>query len=418
MDECLGEPLRPAASMLAPLAPAAGSLAGRRAAESEAISSAPRSLKILHIARAPLGGLFRHVLDVARGQAERGHRVGLIVDSLTGGARAESVLAQLAPQLALGVARVPIARQLSVRDLAAWRFVARRIATFGPDVLHGHGAKGAALARLVPRETGSIRVYTPHGGSLVYAPGTLAGGFYRGLERLLLARTDLFLFESSYIANEFRNRIGMPRNLVRVVRNGVSEAEFVSIAARPDATDLVCVGELRDVKAFDVLIEALAMLARSGRRVTATIVGEGPDRPRLAGLAQRLDIADQVAFVGHRPAREAFAMGRILVVPSRAESLPYIVLEAAAAAIPIIATRVGGIPEIFGDEAGHLVPADDRAALVQAIGEALSDPAQMHCVAQAVNARVRAEFSVNNMVEDGLAAYREALASRQLAQFT
>lgn len=418
MDEYPGESLRPLASMLVP---ASGSLvAAERLAETEPAAAAclPRSLKILHILRAPVGGLFRHVLDLARGQAARGHRVGLIVDSLTGGARADAVLARLAPQLALGVERVAIARQLAFGDLAALHFVARRIATLSPDVLHGHGAKGAALARLAPRANGVIRVYTPHGGSLVYAPRTLSGGFYRTLEHLLNWRTDLFLFESSYIAQEFRNRIGAPRALVRIVRNGVGEAEFVPVAPRPDATDLVCIGELRAVKGFDVLIEALAMLKRSDRRLSATIVGEGPEAKRLAALTRQLGLVDQVRFVGHCPAREAFAAGRILVVSSRAESLPYIVLEAAAAAVPIIATRVGGIPEIFGAQAGQLVAADDSAALAHAVGAALDDPAGLRGVAQSVNARVRAEFTVNGMVEGGLAAYREALARRKVAQFT
>jgi glycosyltransferase involved in cell wall biosynthesis len=416
MDEFSGESLRRAVSMLTP---ASASLATeKRLPISNMAASAPRSLKILHVARAPVGGLFRHVLDLARGQAERGHQVGLIVDSLTGGARADAALAQLAPQLALGVARVAIARQLSFRDVAAWQYIARRIATLAPDVLHGHGAKGAALARLVPRKNGAIRVYTPHGGTLVYAPGTLASGFYRTLDMLLIRRTDLFLFESSYVADEFRRKIGPPRGLVQVVHNGVSEAEFVSVTPRADAADLVCVGELRDVKGFDVLIEALAMLKQSGRRLTAAIVGEGPDRSQLTALTQQLGVADQIRFVGHRPAREAFGMGRILVVSSRAESLPYIVLEAAAAGVPIIATRVGGIPEIFGDQARHLVPTGDRAALAQAIGAALDDPAQMHRRAQALNARVHTEFSLKAMVDDGLAAYRAALASRKVAQFT
>jgi glycosyltransferase involved in cell wall biosynthesis len=418
MDEYSGESLRPIASMLVPVS---GSLvAGQRLDGTEPAPAAalPRRFKILHILRAPVGGLFRHVVDLAQGQAERGHLVGLIVDSLTGGARADAVLAQLAPQLALGVERVAIARQLAFRDFGALRFVARRIATLSPDVVHGHGAKGAALARLAPHANGAIRVYTPHGGSLVYAPGTLSGGFYRVLDRFLIRRTDLFLFESGYIAQEFRSKIGAPRALVRIVRNGVGEAEFVSVAARPDATDLVCVGELRGVKGFDVLIEALAMLKRSGRRLTATIVGEGPDGGQLTALTQQLGLADQIRFVGHHPAREAFVLGRILVVPSRAESLPYIVLEAAAAGMPIIATRVGGIPEIFGAEAGQLIAADDSAALAHAVGAALDDPARLRGVAQRVNARVRAEFTVNGMVEGGLAAYREALARRKVAQFT
>ena len=251
-------------------------------------------------------------------------------------------------------------------------------------MLHGHGAKGAALARLTPSAPQAIRVYTPHGGSLVYSPGTLRGGFYRKLEWLLIGRTDLFLFESSYAADLFRSKIGRPRAMVRVVRNGVGDAEFAPITARPDATDIVSVGELRPVKAIDVLVEALAVLKRSGRPVTATIAGEGPQGADLKAQAERLGIADLVRFVGYRPAREAFAMGRMLVIPSRAESLPYIVLEAAAAGMPIIATKVGGNPEIFGAQADHLITPDDSAALVSAIAAALGDPHEVQRVTHAV----------------------------------
>src|SRR5271156_129943 len=106
---------------------------------------APTSLKIVHILRAPFGGLFRHVVDVTKGQIERGHRVGLICDSATGGARAEAMLAELAPRLALGVERVPIAREFNIRDIPALSRIARRIKMHEPDVLHGHGAKAAAL---------------------------------------------------------------------------------------------------------------------------------------------------------------------------------------------------------------------------------------------------------------------------------
>jgi glycosyltransferase involved in cell wall biosynthesis len=396
-------------------AAAAATMAVEPAAAQSAGSAS--SLKILHILRAPLGGLFRHVIDLVQGQAARGHRVGLFLDSTTGGTRAEAVLAELAPCLALGFERVAIPRELSPRDFHALSRVSRRIAMLAPDVLHGHGAKGAALARLAPAAGNAIRAYTPHGGSLVYCPGTFSGGFYRSIERVLNFRTDLFLFESSYVASLFREKIGTPRAMVRVVRNGVGLAEFETVRSRPDATDIVCVGELRPVKAIDILIEALAVLKRSGRSVTATIVGEGPEAPNLQAQAERLGLADAVHFVGYRPAREAFAMGRMLVIPSRAESLPYVVLEAAAAGVPIIATDVGGVPEIFGPQTEHLIAPDDTAALVGAINAALADPAQAHHVAQDVRTRVRAEFSLGTMVEGGLAAYREALAMRKLAQF-
>jgi glycosyltransferase involved in cell wall biosynthesis len=380
-------------------------------------ADAAPSLNIVHILRAPLGGLFRHVVDLVAGQAGRGHRIGMIVDSTTGGARADAALAELAPHLSLGLQRVAISRELGPSDVGALRFVSGWIKNAAPDVLHGHGAKGAALARLTPSAPNAILVYTPHGGSLVYRPGTLGGGFYRTLEWLLKWRTDLFLFESSYIAGLFRTEIGRPPGIVRVVHNGVGDAEFAPIVPRPDATDIICLGELRPVKAFDVLIEALAILKSSGRRVSATIAGEGPDEAELKALAEQFGVAGLVRFVGYRPAREAFAMGRMMVIPSRAESLPYVILEAAAAGVPIVSTRVGGIPEIFGPQSDHLIAPDDIGVLVGAIGAALDGPGELKRIAQSVKSRVQAEFSLPAMVDGGLAAYREAIALRKLAQF-
>jgi glycosyltransferase involved in cell wall biosynthesis len=399
----------------------AGPVAATRAPaiETRHAGFAPTSLKILHVLRAPVGGLFRHVVDVTQGQIERGHRVGLIVDSTTGGTRAEAMLAELAPRLALGVERVPIAREFNLRDIPTLSRIARRIKMLEPDVLHGHGAKGAALVRLTAAAPQAVRVYTPHGGSLHYfRSGTITSGFYRTLEWLLNWRTDLLLFESAYAADRFRSHVGPSRALLRIARNGLGEVEFDTIAARPDATDCIYVGELGSIKAIDVLIEAIAALKRSGRQVSATIAGEGSERANLEALTGRLGVAEQVRFVGYRPAREAFAMGRVLVIPSRAESLPYVALEAVAAAVPVIATNVGGIPEIFGPHADQLVPPDDVEALVGAIRAMLDEPARSKRIVQAVRERVRTEFSITARVENGLAAYREAIALRKVAQFT
>src|ERR1700691_3764840 len=399
--------------------PAPGSDAAAAAAlvGTESLAPATPSLKILHILRAPVGGLFRHVLDIARGQSDLGHRVGLVADRLTGGARADAALAELAPKLAFGVRRLVISRQLDYSDLGALRSISPWIDQAAPDVIHGHGAKGAALARLSRSGPGAIRAYTPHGGTLVYGPGTLPGAFYRSLEWLLKWRTDLFLFESNFAAAQFRTQIGRPPGLVRVVHNGVDDSEFAPITHTADATDLVALGELRPVKGFDLLIEAVATLKGTGRRVTATIAGAGPLDAELKAQAQRLTVSDQVRFVGHRTAREAFAMGRIMVVCSRAESLPYVALEAAAAGMPIIATRVGGMPEIFGGDAAHLVAPENATALAAAIDAALADPMHLRRLAQSVRARTRDEFSAAAMVDGGLAAYREAIAMRKLAQF-
>src|SRR3954447_170251 len=123
---------------------------------------APAPFNILHVLRAPVGGLFRHVIDLARGQAARGHRVGVIADSSSGGARAEATLAELSPTLALGLTRVSMSRQIGASDAPALMHVARRAAQVAADVIHGHGAKGGAYARLARAR--AVRAYTPHGG--------------------------------------------------------------------------------------------------------------------------------------------------------------------------------------------------------------------------------------------------------------
>ena len=369
------------------------------------------SINVLHVLRAPVGGLFRHVLDLARGQAARGHRVGIIADALTGGSQAEAALADLAPRLALGLSRVPMSRQIGLQDVAAVAHVARRAAGVAADVLHGHGAKGGAYARLA-RCRQAIRVYTPHGGSLHFGWGSPTGFLYLTLERVLIGRTDLFLFESAYGRDVFRAKIGDPGAMARVVHNGVTPAEFAPVAPDAQATDLVFMGELRVLKGVDVLIQAIALLARDDRSLSATIVGEGPDRTAFEAQVRAQGLGARMRFVGAQPARQAFALGRLLVIPSRAESLPYIVLEAAAAGVPLITTKVGGIPEIFGPDSAALVPPGDPAALARAIDLVLRDPGAKRDAGVRLQARVREIFSSDAMTDAVLGAYRTALARR------
>lgn len=368
------------------------------------------SLRIVHVLRAPVGGIFRHVIDLAEGQIGRGHQVGLIVDSLTGGERAAAALATIAPRLALGVARVPIRRELNPLDLAGFLRVTRRIEAMRPDVLHGHGAKGGAFARLAPTGRRAIRVYTPHGGSLHYGRRSPRGMVYSSIERVLMRRTDLLLFESRFARDTYQAIVGTPPGTVRVVHNGVTEAEFEPVVPAEDATDLVYVGEFRRIKGADVLIDALVCLRRLGRRVRLTLAGDGEETARLRAQIAERDIAGLVDFVGHVPARHGFSLGRLLVVPSRGDSLPYVVIEAAAAGVPMLASRVGGIPEILG--AGHprLVAPDDPPALADAIAAALDDFPAVQADAAALAERVRRGFSQAAMVEGVLAAYRDALA--------
>jgi len=374
----------------------------------------PRKLRILHVFRAPVGGLFRHVEDLARAQIERGHKVGIFCDATTGGPRGEASLASLAPLLALGLTRRPMHRNPHVGDLGVIAALLRLRRAVAPDVIHAHGSKGGVYGRLPAlfRRDGAIRAYTPHGGSFNHRPGTALHWLYMRVEALLERATDVFTFESQFIADRYRAYVGKPRPLSRVLWNGLHPQEFAPVTPTADATGLVYIGEFRDAKGLPTLIAALRLLRERGNPATVTLVGSGPDegelRDRLA--AERLE--GDVTILPPRAAREAMQLGRVMVVPSRAESLPYVILEAAAARMPLIATRVGGIPEIFGPFASALLPRDDPKALADAIASCLTAPqTKLAAEAEALAGFVEQRFSVAAMADGVIAAYREAIAA-------
>ncbi len=372
-----------------------------------------RPLRILQVLRSPVGGLFRHVADLAHGLNERGHQVGIVADSSTGGARAEATLGELARELALGVVRLPMSRLPSPGDVSALLAIGRHAASVNADVVHGHGSKGGLYARAPYLISGArLRAYTPHGGSLHYTAGAAARVF-GGAEKLLERTTDLFLFESQFAAERYSTHITPTRKLTRVVHNGVHDAEFAAVPPDVNAADILFIGELRLAKGIDTLVDALPLAAASlGRPLSLNLVGEGPDEAALRKLVQQRGLEQRITFAGAIPARDAFALGRILAVPSRNESLPYIVLEAAAAGIALVATNVGGIPEIFGADAPALIPPDDPAALASAICARMQDSVEARQLGQRLRERVRQHFSVAAMVDGVLDAYRAGLAGK------
>jgi len=370
---------------------------------------AEQPVRILHALRAPVGGIFRHVLDLANGQAERGYQVGIIADSLTGGERAEAALNEIAPRLKLGVYRFPIHRQPHPTDILTWVRFMRLMRRVKPDVLHGHGAKAGAFIRLKPRSSGCIRVYTPHGGSLHYPLNTFKGALYSRLERALMNSTDLFLFESDFARDTYQRTIGIPGGLVRCVFNGVTADEFDPIPKAPDATDVVYVGEFRQIKGADLLIDAIARLRADGNPVTLTLAGDGEELQNLKAQVQKLFLSEAVRFIGHVKARYGFSKGKLLVVPSRRDSMPYVVIEAAAAGVPMVAANVGGIPEIFDSYTDALFAPNIVAAMADAIETALEDPAATQTRAKSLRERIFLHFSQKAMVEGVLAGYRAAL---------
>ena len=370
-------------------------------------------LRIEHAVRAPVGGSIRHILDLANGQADRGHHVGIVADGLTGGERADAALAEIAPRLKLGVRRVAIHRQPHPADFLVWARFMHLIWRLKPDIVHGHGAKAGAFVRMRGSSRRSIRVYTPHGGSLHYPRETWKGAFYSRLERVLMNNTDLFLFESAFARNTYQRMIGTPKKgLVRCVFNGVTAEEFAPVVLASDATDLVYVGEFRHIKGADLLIDAVAQLRAHGKALTLTLAGDGEEMGSLKTQVERHGLGGAIRFIGHVKARYGFSKGKLLVVPSRGDSMPYVVIEAAAAGIPMIAANVGGIPEIFETHTDALFAPNSAGVMANAIETSLDDVATAASRAKALRERIFMHFSQKAMVEGVMAGYRDAFADR------
>ncbi|MDR2311948.1 MAG: glycosyltransferase family 4 protein [Brucellaceae bacterium] len=346
-----------------------------------------KSLRIIHCFRSPVGGVFRHIRDLAAMQNAAGHQVGVICELCEDGALEQTQFASLLPDLALGLHRIPISRKIGLSDIGAILATRKLFKHLQPDIVHGHGAKGGTYARIgtvLAREKRNqisrpLRFYSPHGGSLHFDAASLAGKVMFTAERWQEHVTDGLIFVSAYEEHTYRAKVGNPRCTYAVIRNGISKDEFAPVDLAADAADFLFTGMMRDLKGPDLFIRALAELnlaAKAGNHapITGAMVGDGPQKQQYQALAEQLGLSEHIRFYPAMPVREALILGRIFVLPSRAESLPYIALEVLAAQRSIIATRVGGLAEIFGEHSPALCK-PDTAALAARMHEALTDQA-------------------------------------------
>jgi len=374
-----------------------------------------KPLRIIHCFRSPVGGIFRHVRDLAQAQAAAGHKVGIVCDSSTGGAHEDRLFESTLPYLELGVRRTRMQRHIGPGDLAsAWRTY-KLIKELRPDVLHGHGAKGGVYARLfgtLLRVSRSrvARVYSLHGGSLHYDERTAVGRIFFTLERVMERVTDHLLFVSDYERRTFSRKIGPPSIPNSLVYNGLRAEEFEPVPPRPDAADFLYIGMMRSLKGPDLFIDAVALCEKqTGRTISAVMVGDGDELPRFKAQAERLGLSSRVQFLPSMPARQAFSLARTIVVPSRAEAMPYIVLEALAAGMPMIATDVGGIPEIFVGRDGLLVE-PETASIAARMAQALADPTDFKGKMPSA-VELRSRFGADVMAAAVEKTYGEAMAA-------
>ena len=365
----------------------------------------------MHILRAPLGGAFRHVYDLATIQSAQGLKVVVVCDNKALDHNAERRLKELDSTCKYGVKRISIPRSLGIGDIHAIRFL-RKVATKnreGFNVIHGHGAKGSAYARLIAPKVNAVSICTPHGGALHYSRSTLSGMIYLSLERLLVSKTQGMIFESRYAYNTYAQKVGKILFLNKIIHNGLYPHEFKTVEINNAKYDFLFVGEFRKLKGIYILIDAIRILKKH-MPVTLIMVGSGPEKNELKRLIKKYKLEDCVSISEPiHPVHEAFKLASNLVIPSTNESFPYLVLEALAARIPLITTLVGGISEIYGPYSDQLVPPSDPEVLAERMSATIKDPQQALHQAQILHSHLSTRFQVTKMANEIEEFYQECL---------
>lgn len=377
-------------------------------------------MRVLHVMEATIGGTRRHLCDVARGQLARGLEVHLAVSAL----RQKDFEVDLAALEEAGacVYRLDMVRSVSPRlDFAHWRWLARHMETTRPDIVHTHSSKAGALGRAASIATGiGARVHTPHTFAFLFDAmfGRAARALYREIEQSLAAHTQAVIAVSPSEAATFAASGVVEVARVHVVQNGIDPAPWLAanplartaLARDPAAPLAVVVGLLNVAKGQDL---ALALLAEPGlERLQLAIVGHGEQREALEEQARQLGVESRVRFLGFRSdVPSILAAADFVLVPSRWEGLPYIVLEALAAARPVVATPVDGSRDLIAPGVnGFLARAVSVSALAEACRALLAlTPDARSALGRAGRDRLLRGHSAEHMVDGLIAVYREVV---------
>jgi L-malate glycosyltransferase len=366
------------------------SVYGRRAFGYGPPAMAPRPLRIVHTMSSLQGGGMEHfVLRLASAQRKAGHDARLL--ALQGGPLGEHAARAGIPQIVLGGSRTGprVAR-------GAWA-----LARVRPDIVHTHNPTSLQYGVIGKLVSGARLVFTDHRG-IVRVPSTF--------EWLL---TDAVIAVSRDTA-----RISPAAKAVdvQVIYNGVdppnpkrTRAEVRADLGLGEGPVALHVANFLPVKAHDILVQALGRLRDQGVRLTVVTAGDGPERPKIEAQAKALGLGpEHIRFLGFRTdVPDLLAAADLFVLPSRMEGMPLSILEAMVNRLPVVSSRIGGIPEVVGEgEEGLLVPIEDPEALAAALGRLATDEALRKRLGAAGEIRAQREFSFADMVQKYEAVYR------------
>jgi glycosyltransferase involved in cell wall biosynthesis len=369
-------------------------------------------VNIMHVA-APgsVGGLETVLQSLASGQRAAGHRVlvALVVDPH------QQLNGLLTPfeqaEVEVHVLRVPPRAYRSER-----RLIRELCLRFRPDVVHTHGCRSDVVDAGVARSLGVPTVTTVHGSSRLGGITRL----YEWLEFALFPRFDAVIAVSRPLVRSLR-RFGVARDRIHVIPNGWNgrvpqsdrAAARAALAVPRDQFVIGWVGRLIPVKGADIFLHALAYL--SHMTIAVSIIGDGAERVRLEQLSRSLGLGKRVTFHGQLDdASRFFPAFDAFVLSSRSEGTPLVLPEAIAAGVPVIATTVGGVPDLLGPDGALLVPSEQPAALAHAILATYADPDAAQQRAGAARNRLETVFGPRQWLERYEQVYNTCLTSRRL----
>jgi glycosyltransferase involved in cell wall biosynthesis len=375
----------------------------------------PDPLRVTHVVLSlDCGGLERVVLALARGGLALGQLVDVVCLERPG-----TLAGQAA---ALGASVLCLNKPPGL----CWELVRRLETLFAarrPDVVHTHQIGGLLYAGPAARRAGIPAVlHTEHTNSAAQVRTLVRRVRRRLLTRLAGRHAGRFCCVSANIAAECRAYRLVARRKLCVVPNGIDTDAFVRRSGVgplrralgiPAAAPVVgTVGRLDEIKRQDLLLRGFAAVRRAVPDAHLLLVGDGPQKEPLCRLAADLRLNEVVHFAGYQSLPERYLhLMSVFALTSRLEGMPLAILEAWAARVPVVATRVGGVPHMIADgQTGVLIDAGDENALAAALTGLLTDPGRAARIGAAGRARVRERFGLDSMVEAYQGHYRDLLA--------
>ena len=366
------------------------------------------------ITKSNFGGAQRYVRDIAVAARDAGNEVAVAAGG--GGILAEELARA-------GIRVVPLPalspRRAFLSDLFSFGALFPLIALMRgerPDVVHGNSAKAGGLAALAARLVRVPRiVFTAHGWEFNAPRPWPARAGIRLFSWLSVLLSHTTICVSAAVRRDIAWMPGARRRTV-VIRNGIACGALLPraearAALAPRGVGRFWIGmisELNPTKRVGDAVRAFASLARAHPDALLVVIGEGSERERLEKIIRETRMRDRVFLAGFRKDAPSLLNAFDLFVHApRSEALGYAILEAGCASLPVVAARVGGIPEIITDESqGLLVPAEDPGALARAMESLMRDPRRAAECGARLHARVRSAFTKEAMVAETLACYR------------